>query len=181
MIHVTRALLRRWIEALLHIHDSPQRTAAAFAVGVFWGFSPFVGMHTVLGLLCAFLFRLNRVAVVVGVYVDLPWIIAPYYTLATLAGATVLGARLPADFASRLEQLLAGSMFSQTFWTGLLELMHPLLWPYHLGSLAGATLLAALAYLLALPAVVAGRRHVHLRSSTSVPLEAPLEAPESSQ
>jgi len=112
MIHVTRALLREWIEALLHIHDSPRRTAAAFAVGVFWGFSPFLGLHTVLGLVCAFLFRLNRVAVVVGAYVNLPWMVAPYYTLATLAGARALGVRLPPNFASRLEQLLAGSMFS---------------------------------------------------------------------
>jgi hypothetical protein len=164
MIHVTRALLRRWIEALLHTHDSPRRTAAAFAVGVFWGFSPFIGVHTILGLICAFSFRLNRVAVIVGVYANLPWIIAPYYTVATLAGATVLGARLPADFASRLEQLVAGSMFSQTFWGGLLGLMRPLLWPFHLGSFAGAVLLAALAYLLALPAIVAGRKHLHLRT-----------------
>jgi hypothetical protein len=171
MIHVTRALLRKLIEALLHIHDSPQRTAVAFAVGVFWGFSPCFGLHTVLGLVCAFLFRLNRVAVIVGVYVNLPWIIAPYYTLATLTGATVLGVGLPADFESRLEQLVAGSMFSQTFWTGLLGLMRPLLWPYHLGSLVGALLLAALAYLLALPAIVAGRKHIHLRTLTVAPPE----------
>jgi len=171
MIHVTRALLRKWIAALLHIHDSPQRTAVAFAAGVFWGFSPLLGLHTVLGLICAFLFRLNRVAVVVGVYANLPWIIAPYYTLATLTGATVLGVHLPADFAPRLEHLVAGSMFSQGFWTGLLELMRPLLWPYCLGSFVGAALLAALAYLLALPAIVAGRKHLHLRTHGVAPPE----------
>lgn len=163
MIHITRALLRKWVEALLHIHDAPRRTAAAFAVGVFWGFSPFFGVHTVLGLLCAFVFRLNRVAVVVGVYVNLPWIIAPYYTLATLGGAALLGSHLPPDFASRLEHLVEGPIVSQTFWSGLLELMRPLFWPYHVGSLLGAALLAVLAYLLALPAIVAGRKHLHLR------------------
>lgn len=172
MIHVTRALLRKWIEALLHIHDSPRRTAAAFAVGVFWGFSPFFGMHTVLGLLCAFMFRLNRVAVLVGVYVNLPWLIAPYYTLATLAGATLLGARLPVDFASRLEHLVEGPMFSHALWSGLVELMGPLIWPYHVGSLVGAAVLAALAYLLALPAIVAGRKHIHLRPHRPAPPEA---------
>ena len=171
MIHVTRALLRKWIAALLHIHDSPQRTAAAFAVGVFWGFSPFFGLHTVLGLVCAFVFRLNRVAVVVGVYVNLPWIVAPYYTVAALAGATVLGVHLPADFAFRLEQLVAGSMFSHAFWTGLFGLMRPLFWPYHVGSLVGAALLAALGYLLALPAIVAGRTHIHLRAHAVAPPE----------
>jgi uncharacterized protein (DUF2062 family) len=171
MIHVTRALLRKWVEALLHIHDSPQRTAAAFAVGVFWGFSPLLGLHTVLALICAFLFGLNRPAVVIGVYVNLPWIIAPYYTLATVGGATVLGVRLPPDFASRLEHLVAGSMLSRQFWTGLLKLLRPLLWPYCLGSVAGAALLAALAYLLARPAIVAGRRHLHLRTHAATPPE----------
>ncbi|MEI6667620.1 MAG: DUF2062 domain-containing protein [Acidobacteriota bacterium] len=173
MIHVTRALIRKWVEALLHIHDSPERTAAAFAVGVFWGFSPFFGMHTVLGLVCAFLFGLNRVAVVAGVYANLPWIIGPYYTLATLAGAKVMGVGLPADFASRLERLFAGSVFSATFWSGLFDLMRPLLWPFHLGSLAGAVVAAALAYWLALPAIVAGRKHLHLRHHDAAPPEVP--------
>ncbi len=173
MIRVTRALLRKWTEELLHIHDSPQRTAAAFAIGVFWGFSPFFGIHTILGLVCAFVFRLNRVAVVVGVYVNLPWFIAPYYTLATLAGATVLGVGLPADFASRLDQLVAGPMFNLPFWTGLFDLMRPLFWPYHLGSLAGAVVMAGLAYALALPAIIAGRKHhLHLRTHPVAPPEA---------
>ena len=41
---------RAWLEQLLHTHDTPQRTAAAYALGVFFGFSPLLGLHTVLGL-----------------------------------------------------------------------------------------------------------------------------------
>ncbi len=58
--------VRRWLDQLLHTHDTPHRTAAAFAVGVFFGFSPFLGLHIVLGLVVAFAFRLNRVAVLLG-------------------------------------------------------------------------------------------------------------------
>src|SRR5207344_1718365 len=87
MIHLTRSLVRRWLDALLHIDDTPQRTAAAFALGVFFGFSPFLGFHTILGVVFAFLLNLNRVAVLLGVYSNLPWIIAPYYATVTLAGA----------------------------------------------------------------------------------------------
>ena len=54
MIHLTRALVRRWLDALLHIEDSPERTAAAFALGVFFGFSPLLGLHTILGVIAAF-------------------------------------------------------------------------------------------------------------------------------
>ena len=162
MIHFTRTLVRTWIEKLLHIHDSPQRTAAAYALGVFWGFSPFFGMHTVLALACAFFFNLNRVAVVAGVYTNLPWTIVPYYTLVTMAGAAVTGARLPPDFADRFQRLNDVSLFSHAYWTGMLDLLWPLVWAYHLGSLVGAALLALLAYLLSLPAITARRRHLLL-------------------
>src|SRR5438093_115976 len=86
---------RRWLDQLLHTHDTPERTAAAYAVGVFFGFSPFLGLHTVLGLVVAFAFNLNRVAVLLGVYSNLPWILPAYYTLATTLGATLLQVDVP--------------------------------------------------------------------------------------
>src|SRR6202044_3791579 len=98
MIHLTRALVRRWLDTLLHIDDTPERTAAAFALGVFFGFSPFLGIHTLLGIAFAFLLNLNRIATLLGVYTNLPWIIGPYYAFTTIAGAAVTGHRIPAAF-----------------------------------------------------------------------------------
>src|SRR5205085_7640534 len=95
MIRFTKALGRRWLDALLHIEDSPERTAAAFALGVFFGFSPFLGFHTLLGILFAFLLNLNRVAVLVGVYANLPWFLAPYYAAATIVGTEITGRVAP--------------------------------------------------------------------------------------
>src|SRR3984893_7040434 len=105
MIHLTRALIRRWLEALLHIDDTPERSAAAFALGVFFGFSPFLGFHTALGVIFAFLFNFNRVAVLLGVYSNLPWVIAPYYAFTTMAGSVVTRTRVPAGFRSQLAAL----------------------------------------------------------------------------
>ncbi len=169
MIHMTRAVVRKWLESLLHIHDSPRRTAAAYAVGVFWGFSPFYGIHTLLGLLCAFLFNLNRVAVIAGVYTNLPWFVAPYYTLATIGGAAVLGVHLPPGFAHQLGALFGLSVFGHEFWSRLGVLMRPLLWPLTLGSLMGAAALSALAYRISLPFIVAGRTHLHLKHRQDPP------------
>ena len=59
--------MRRWLDQLLHAHDTPERTAAAFALGVFLGFSPLLGFHTGLGLILAFALKLNRVAVLLGI------------------------------------------------------------------------------------------------------------------
>ena len=162
MIHVTRSLVRKWMESLLHSHDSPRRTAAAYAVGVFFGFSPFLGLHTVLALLVAFLFNLNRVAVVLGVYSNLPWFLAPYYTITTVAAAEVLGVRMPPQFAHHFRALLDLPFVGREFWTGLATLLSPLVWPYTLGSLVGSVALAAAAFILARPFIEAGRRHLHL-------------------
>jgi len=87
MIQFTRQVVKRWLDTLLHVNDTPERTARAFALGVFLGFSPFLGLHTIVGIAIAFMFSLNRVAVLLGVYSNLPWIIAPYYAFTTMMGA----------------------------------------------------------------------------------------------
>jgi len=160
MIHLTRALIRRWLDALLHIDDTPERTAAAFALGVFFGFSPFLGLHTVLAVIAAFLLNLNRVAVLLGVYSNLPWIIGPYYAFATMAGARITGHRLPPGLKSQLAALFDMTVFGTEFWRQLITILKPLFWPYTVGSTFGAIVLAALAYPLAL-AFVTSRRRIH--------------------
>lgn len=158
MIHVTRVIVRRWLDALLHIEDTPKRTAAAFSLGVFFGFSPFLGLHTVLGIVFAFLFNLNRVAVLLGVYSNLPWIIAPYYAFATMAGAMITGTRVPEGFRTQLVALFELSALGGEFWDRLITLLKPLLWPYTVGSTFGALALALIAYPLALAFVTSRRK-----------------------
>jgi uncharacterized protein len=166
MIHVTRKLVRRWLDALLHIDDSPERTSAAFALGVFFGFSPFLGLHTLLALALAFLLNLNRVAMIVGVYSNLPWIIAPYYTFATMGGAALLHTRFPEGFGRELARLFELSVFSHEFWSRLVELIRPILWPYFVGSTIGALLLAAIAYPVALAFITSRRRLTEIMHKT---------------
>jgi uncharacterized protein (DUF2062 family) len=160
MIHLTRTLIRRWLDTLLHIDDTPERTAAAFALGVFFGFSPFLGLHTILGILFAFLFSLNRVAVLLGVYSNLPWIIAPYYAFVTLEAARLTGHRPPEGFRPQISALFDMSLYHSEFWQQLITILKPLLLPYAIGSLVGAAVLAACAYPLAL-AFVTSRRRIH--------------------
>jgi uncharacterized protein (DUF2062 family) len=150
MIHLTRSLVRRWLGVLLHIKDTPERTAAAFAIGVFFGFSPFLGFHTLLGILVAFLLDYNRVAVLLGVYSNLPWFLAPYYAIATMVGSEITGRRPPADFRAQIGQMFELSLFQKDFWERLMVVMKPLLVPYTVGSTLCAIILAVSAYHLAL-------------------------------
>jgi uncharacterized protein (DUF2062 family) len=160
MIHLTKGLIRRWLDTLLHVADTPERTAAAFAMGVFFGFSPFLGFHTVLAVIVAFLFNLNRVAALLGVYSNLPWIIAPYYAIVTMMGAKIIGRTPPEGFKAQLAALFELSVFHGEFWHQLITILKPLLWPYTVGSMIGAIVMAAIAYPLAL-AFVTSRRRLH--------------------
>ena len=159
MIHLTRAFIRRWLEKLLHIDDTPERTAAAFALGVFFGFSPFLGLHTLLGVLFAFLLNLNRVSVLLGIYSNLPWVLGPYYALTTMLGARLTGHRLPPGFRAELRDLFDLSLLDGAFWHGLGQMLKPLGLSYVVGSTIGAVLLAAAAYPLA-RAFIASRRRL---------------------
>jgi uncharacterized protein (DUF2062 family) len=153
---------RRWLNQLLHTHDTPQRTAVAYAVGVFFGFSPFLGLHTVLGLAFAFAFNLNRVAVLLGVYSNLPWILPAYYSLSTLLGAAILGVTVPPNLLRDLQGALA-----DWSWTDFRQLGHaltPLAWAYVLGSTIGAVILALIAHRVALAMIVAHRRRADVSS-----------------
>lgn len=150
----------RWLEQLLHTHDTPHRTALAYAVGVFFGFSPILGLHTILGIAVAFVFGLNRIAVILGIYSNLPWILPAYYTLATLLGATLLRVKVPPNLLRDLQSALA-----EASWADFRQLGHaltPLAWAYVLGSTIGAVILAAIAYRVAFAMIVAHRRRVDM-------------------
>jgi uncharacterized protein len=163
MIRLTRGLVRRWLGALLHIDDSPERTAAAFALGVFLGFSPLVGFHTLIGVLLAFVLNFNRVAVLLGVYSNLPWIVAPYYAFVTMfVGGPLTGHRIPPGFRRQVADVFEHSLLSGHFWHQLLAILRPLVIPYTVGSLVGALVLSAIAYPVALAFVTSQRRFSHL-------------------
>ena len=89
-------------------------------------------------IIFAFLFNLNRVAALLGVYSNLPWIIAPYYAIVTMLGATITGHAPPEGFKAQLAALFELSVFHGEFWHQLITILKPLLWPYTVGSLLGA-------------------------------------------
>ena len=142
--------LKSLIKKLLHIEDTPERTALTYSIGIFLGFSPFVGFHTLAGLAIAFLFGLNRVAVLLGVWTNTPWWIAPYYMIATWVGMWVTGfwidwATLKEIFQSGMDRGFMGSHF----WSRGAS-QSGLLLSFLIGSLILCTLLSLGAYPLSL-------------------------------
>ena len=120
--------LRRTVGQLLQLDDTPHRIALAFGIGVWLAFFPILGIHTVLGLLIAFLFRLNRAAMLAGVYVSNPWTLAPLYMAGTVVGCEILG-------VSRAELTsIDWTLHGRAFYRALFENLRPFVWPFVVGN-----------------------------------------------
>lgn len=79
------------LNAVLGAGDDAHRIALSWAVGVSIGFSPILGLHTVLAVLLAFLLRLNKLDVLLGTQVINPWTLPAYWPAATTLGGIILG------------------------------------------------------------------------------------------
>lgn len=123
---------------ILKVKDTPHRTSLAFAIGVFIGMSPFLGVHTVLGILVAWAFRLNKLATLVGVYITNPWTIIPIYTFSTWVGARCLG----------LSTILPGIDWRYITFTKLLNEFSHLLKPFFFGTILVGALSSAVGYII---------------------------------
>jgi uncharacterized protein (DUF2062 family) len=87
---------RRWRILLLDWlgrEEPAVRVAAAIALGVGVGFSPFLGLHFVLALALAYLFGLNRLDAVLGQFVGNPWTLPPVFAAGYQFGRVLLGNR----------------------------------------------------------------------------------------
>jgi uncharacterized protein (DUF2062 family) len=134
--------LGRAIQVLFHVEDSPHRIALAFALGVFIAFSPLLGLHTLIALGIAVAFRLSKAAIIMGIYVNNPWTIAPMYMGGTVLGCYLLGVSTDD---------LAGLRFDEHGWAFYRSLVHqlqPYLWPFVLGNTLLGTFFGLLAYLV---------------------------------
>ena len=133
--------VRSLFRQVLHLNETPHRTALAFAIGVFLGFSPAYGLHMVLVGFCAWAFGLNVVALLAGAFLNNPWTLIPILGGTYWTGAVLLGVR---DFPS--------FDWSDLSFSGIYHQVMPYAWPFFVGgmvlSIAGSLLAYPLAYLL---------------------------------
>jgi uncharacterized protein (DUF2062 family) len=160
--------MRDALQSLLHLKDPPRRTALAFGTGVFIAFSPLLGLHTVLAIAIAFAFRLNRVAVLAGAWINV-WALVPCYMFGTFLGTRLLSVhsrRLDGNFWDRAHSFVWSALSSTLVgdWTQALRSIHsllrsfgPLLWPFVVGNVLLGILAGVMAYAI-------GRRFLEARA-----------------
>ncbi|MEO8501652.1 MAG: DUF2062 domain-containing protein [Vicinamibacteria bacterium] len=173
------------LQSLLHLEDPPHRTALAFGAGIFIAFSPFLGLHTLIAIVIAFAFRLNRVAVVAGAWVNV-WALIPCYMFGTLIGALLLGvdsSHLNVHLLGRAETLVrstvAWSLVGE--WRqalkamgGVLKVFGGLLWPFIVGNTLLGLVASVPAYVLCLKFLEArAHRKAAIAPSPVTPMDGP--------
>jgi uncharacterized protein (DUF2062 family) len=131
---------------LLSLDDPPERTALAFAIGVFIAFSPFLGLHTILATSVAFAFRFNKVAVYSGTFINNPFLtLVPIIIASYAVGAFLLGRplRIPpngVELLSHPHPLTAG------YYQNLLNESGQIVWPFAIGGLTLSVVCSLIAY-----------------------------------
>ena len=74
---IDRAKWEKRIKHILTLDNHPGHIAAGFAVGVFISFTPFFGLHTIISIIAAFVFRLNKLTCITGAWVNTPLTVVP--------------------------------------------------------------------------------------------------------
>ena len=88
---LNKTLWKKKLYSILSLDSHPGHIAAGFAVGVFISFTPFFGLHTPMAIVCAFLFRLNKLTTITGAWINTPLTIIPVLGLSYKLGMMMLG------------------------------------------------------------------------------------------
>lgn len=154
---------RSLLKQILHLQESPQRTALAFAVGTGIAFCPFYGFHLLLVAFCTWAFGLNFVALLAGALINNPWTIVPILGATYWTGAVVLGQSDRPAFD--WHDLSFGAIYEQVM-------------PYAIPFALGGIILTLVAAVLSYPAAlyfICKYRHVHpIHTSKPLPPSDPL-------
>src|SRR5215470_3054320 len=144
-----RAAFRR----LLAIDDPPERTALAFSIGVFIAFSPFLGLHTILATLIAFVFRFNKIAIYTGTFLNNPPLtLVPIIIASYAIGALLMGRpwKIPPEGIELIEH---PHIFSADYYRQIFVQSWFLVEPFAVGGMILSVVCSLIAYPLTLRAL----------------------------
>jgi uncharacterized protein (DUF2062 family) len=139
-------MFRSTFRRLLALDDPPERTALAFSIGVFIAFSPFLGLHTLLATLIAFLFRFNKIAIFSGAFINNPFLtLVPIIIASYAVGALILGRplRIPAN---GVELLRHPHLLTADYYRKIFQESWDIVWPFAIGGMTLSVVCSLIAY-----------------------------------
>lgn len=144
------ASFRALLKQVLHLQETPQRTALAFAIGAAIAFCPFYGFHMALTVFCTWAFGLNFIALLAGALINNPWTIVPILGATYWTGALLLGQSERPSFD-----------WSELGFTAIYDQIMPHAIPFLLGGMVLSIIGSVVAYPLALYLITKHRGHRH--------------------
>lgn len=133
--------MRNKIKAIFRVDDDPKHIAISYAIGFFVGMSPLIGLHTVIGILLIWAFKLNRIVTLTGIFITNPASLVPIYTFSTWIGALLLGVDLKLVSAVNWKRITLGQIVSE---------LGELVMPFVVGSLLVSGVCAVASYFIIL-------------------------------
>jgi hypothetical protein len=138
------------LRGILQVEDTPHCIAMSFALGVFWGMSPLLGIHTIGAFFIAWLLGLNRFVAVVGVYITNPWTIIPIYSFSLWFGAKLIG----------MKHILPEIDWSDIRFKHLINELKDLIPPFFVGTFTVGAITAVISYFIIHNVVVRYRNKI---------------------
>lgn len=109
--------------------ERAEKMSLSLAVGVFVGISPLIGLHTVIILAVAFIFRLNKIAALAGTFINNPWTFMPISSVSIAFGYLLMGEK-----PRFVEPGSEAAPDIVSLWAAFYANMEELLIPFVLGS-----------------------------------------------
>lgn len=88
-------IVSKLYERFIRIHGTPKEIALGFALGLFIAFSPTMGLQIALAVFFASIFKWNKYAAAIAVWVTNPFTAPFIYGLTYIIGAKLIGANHP--------------------------------------------------------------------------------------
>lgn len=123
---------------IFFINDTPHRIALAFAVGIFMGIAPLIGLHIVGTLALAWILRLNKLVTFAGACVLNPWTIVPIYSFSLWFGAKLMG----------IKHLIPNIDWNNITLTSFIKELGSLILPFIVGTFALGAISALISYFI---------------------------------
>lgn len=161
--YVVRQVKQFFVYRVLHVDDTPHRIALGVALGIFWAWTPTMGIQMILTIATAALFRANKVVGIPFVWISNIFTIVPIYLPNYWVGTGLLGTEFNETVFYRfVDAAVMSGTWLERFNAGW-EAMWGILAPLWVGSMVVATALGLLSYLSMRMAVLRYRRWWHKR------------------
>ena len=145
--------LKKLYDRFLRLRGEPRYIALGFALGLFIGMSPTMGIQTYIAVFFAALFKWNKISAAIGVWISNPVTFPLIYSFTYITGAKLLGLKKTIHPPGELEQSI--SAFAK-----FIQKAPEVIWALVLGGIILGIPVAVAGYYITNSAVVRYQRDI---------------------